>query len=89
MSMLQGIKATTIKLDGELLADVERVKPRDMSVTSYVKETLRRRIAAEMLREASAKYNAMLERDPEEKAFMEEWERANLASEPRWKKGRR
>lgn len=87
--MFLGMKATTIKLDGELLADVERAKPRGMSVTSYVKETLRRRITADLLREASARYNALLERNPREKAFMEEWEAADLQSEPPPSKARR
>lgn len=83
------MKATTIKLDGELLADVERAKPRDMSVTSYVKETLRKRIDAEVLREASARYKTLLEQNPGEKAFMEEWEAADLASEPKRTRARR
>ncbi|HMP77661.1 MAG TPA: hypothetical protein PKE12_15305 [Kiritimatiellia bacterium] len=83
------MKATTIKLDGDLLADVERAKPREMSVTSYVKDTLRRRITADLLREASEKYNSLLERNPRERAFMEEWERADLLSEPPKPKVRR
>ena len=79
------MKATTIKLDGDLLASVERAKPAAMSVTSYVKETLRRRIEADRLREAAAEYRTLSERDPQERALLDEWDAADLVAPPRTK----
>ena len=80
------MKATTIKLDGDLLVEIERSKPSGMSVTSYVRETLQKSLVATRLREAAAEYKAMTEADPEERALLKEWDEADLVSAPKLSK---
>ena len=77
------MKATTIKLDGELLAELERAKPPGASVTSYVKDTLQKSLNAARLREAAVAYRAMTDKDPEERALLAEWDAADLVSAPK------
>lgn len=81
------MKATTIKLDGELLLALERSKPPGASVTSYVKDTLQKSLTTQRLREAAEAYRTLTESDPEERAWLKEWDEADLASPP--KAGRR
>lgn len=75
--------ATTIKLEGELLKDIERVKPPGVSVTEYVRETLRQRLDALKLREAAEAYKRWVAQVPEERAWLDEWDMSDLASAPR------
>lgn len=81
------MKATTIKLEGELLLALERAKPPGASVTSYVKETLQKSLTAQRLREAAEAYRVLTETDAEERAWLKEWDEADLVSSP--KTGRR
>lgn len=75
--------ATTIKLEGDLLREIERAKPAGLSVTEYVRQTLRQRLDASKLREAAEEYRLWAAQAPEERAWMEEWDAADLASAPR------
>ena len=77
------MKATTIKLDGDLLQALEKAKPAGASVTSYVKETLQKSLNARRLREAAERYRTSTEADPEEKAWLQEWDQADLVSSPK------
>lgn len=77
------MKATTIKLDGDLLEAVERAKPASMSVTRYVKDTLRKSLTAARLREAAAEYRAFTAADRDERALMDEWDAADLVAPPK------
>ena len=79
-SMKKSTKATTIKLDGELLEELERNKPKGTSVTSYVKAAVRKSLNETCLRESAAEYIAMTEADPAEKALFDEWQSADLSS---------
>lgn len=81
--MKQSTKATTIKLEGDLLADLERAKPDGMSVTGYVKDTLRKSLNAAKLRESAGQYVTMTESDREERALLKEWDAADLVSPPK------
>lgn len=77
------MKATTIKLDGELLQALERAKPAGASVTGYVKDTLQKSLTALRLREAAEEYRTMTESDPEERSWLKEWDKADLVSPPK------
>jgi hypothetical protein len=83
------MKATTIKLDGELLVALEKAKPPGASVTSYVKETLQKSLNAQRLREAAETYRTATEEDPEERAWLLEWDRADLVTPPKVRKSGR
>jgi homoserine kinase len=76
------MKATTVKLDGDLLDALERQKPDKQSVTAYVREVLRRDVNRRRLREAAEAYCALLQADPREREDMETWTAADLTSEP-------
>jgi|GEM_PF-1698199 len=76
------MKATTIKLDGELLRDLEHAKPRDESVTEFVRGTLRRALNQQKLRDSAVAYQALQAGQPDEVAWLKEWESAPLATAP-------
>lgn len=77
------MKATTIKLGGDLLREVELAKPADMSVTSYVKEAVRGKLMSARLRDAAGQYQTLSEADAQERQYMEEWDAADLAKAPK------
>jgi len=74
------MKATTIKLEGELLAAIERAKPPGDSVTSFVRTVLRKSLEQHEVREAANAYIAFVESHPDEQQWMDEWERADLTT---------
>jgi hypothetical protein len=76
------MKATTIKLEGELLTAIEKAKPPGESVTSFVRTVLRKSLEQSRLREAANAYTAFVESHPEEQRWMDEWERADLTTRP-------
>ena len=76
------MKATTIKLDGELLAEIERAKPKSQSVTGYVRSVLRKNLDQEKVREAAAAYRAFVESHPDERQWIDEWDQAELGKSP-------
>ncbi|MBU0679493.1 MAG: hypothetical protein KJ626_15440 [Verrucomicrobia bacterium] len=80
------MKATTIKLDGELLEEIERVKAPDQSVTSFVRYTLKSSIKRMKLRESAEAYVALKETGGEEDAWLQEWREKDLASAPKPRK---
>jgi hypothetical protein len=74
------MKATTIKLEGELLAAIEKAKRPEESVTSYVRTVLRKNLEQTRVREAAAAYIAFVDSHPEEQEWLDEWERADLTT---------
>lgn len=74
------MKATTIKLEGELLAAIEKAKRPEESVTSYVRTVLRKNLEQNRVREAAAAYVAFVDSHPEEREWLDEWERADLTT---------
>jgi hypothetical protein len=79
------MKATTIKLEGELLESLEASKPRDQSLTAYVRTVLRENLDRIEVREAAVAYRAFVESHEDEKALLDEWDRADLNTPPRSK----
>ena len=76
------MKATTIKLEGELLESLEANKPTDQSLTAYVRSVLRENLDRIEVREAAVAYRAFVESNEEEKALLDEWDRADLNTPP-------
>jgi hypothetical protein len=76
------MKATTIKVEGELLSELERHKPPEQSLTAFVKAILRRDLLQRQLAEAAQQYTAFLGSNPEEAAWLAEWDAADLTSAP-------
>ena len=77
------MKATTIKLEGELLLELERSKPESLSLSAYVREVLTKNLRRRKLAEAAASYEAFIEANPEERSWLREWDGADLASPPK------
>jgi hypothetical protein len=76
------MKATTVKVDGELLREIEEAKPADQSLTAFVREVLRREIDRRKLQQAALQYRAFVEAHHEERTWLEEWDRADLITAP-------
>jgi hypothetical protein len=76
------MKATTIKLDGDLLDQIEKAKGPGQSVTSYVRTVLRKNLEQHRLREAALAYRTFVETHPHEREWLDEWERSDLTALP-------
>jgi hypothetical protein len=77
------MKATTIKLEGELLKELERARPKSMSLSAYVRHVLARNFQRRRLAQAAASYEEFLKSNPEEQSWLREWDQADLASSPK------
>ncbi len=75
--------ATTVKLDGELLKSIAAIKPPRQTLSAYVREALQRDLRRQQMRHAAETYMDFLRDNPAERAAMDEWERAPLATSPR------
>ncbi len=73
------MKATTIKLEGKLLSELEATKPKNMSLSSFVRDVLRKDIQRRRLAQAAASYEEFLASNPEEQLLLREWDEADLA----------
>jgi hypothetical protein len=76
------MKATTIKVDGELLEALERRKPRDQSLSAFVKSVLRRDLLRRQLADAARRYAEFVAENPEEKSSLDQWHTVDLATKP-------
>jgi len=73
--------ATTIKLEADLVKKVTALKPKDESISGYVRELIEREHRARANRQAAATYQQFLHENPEERAALEVWESAPLVDE--------
>jgi predicted CopG family antitoxin len=78
--------ATTIKLAADLVKKVTTLKPKDESISGYVRELIEREHRARAHREAATAYRQFLQENPEERAAMEVWESAPLVDDVEGKK---
>jgi hypothetical protein len=77
------MKATTVKVDGELLAQLERTKPRHQSLTGYVRSLLEQAIARRQMAEAADRYAEFVQENAEERSWLVEWDNADLVTPPK------
>ncbi len=77
------MKATTIKIEGELLLELEKAKPESLSLSAFVREVLSRDLRTRKLAQAAVSYEEFLAANPEEQSWLREWDEADLASTPR------
>lgn len=73
--------ATTIKLEADLVKKVTALKPKDESISAFVRELIEREHRARAHREAAGLYQQFLQENPEERAAMEVWESAPLVDD--------
>lgn len=83
------MSATTVKLDGKLLEAIAAVKSKKQTLSAYVREALERDLRRQQMREAAETYMALLRTNPAERAAMDEWEAAPLATTPRTRRQRK
>jgi len=73
------MKATTIKVEGELLKELERAKSPGESLTAFVRSILQQEVLRRKMSEAAERYGELLRENVEERSWLEEWERAELS----------
>ena len=78
--------ATTIKLESELVRKVTALKPKDESISGYVRELIEKEHRARANRAAAGLYQQFLDKNPKERAAMDVWESAPLVEEVESKK---
>ena len=76
------MKAATVKLEGKLIEDVEAAKPADRSLSAHVRWVLQKDLERRRERDASAAFRAFIGAHPEERAWLSEWDAADLAAPP-------
>jgi len=77
------MKATTIKVEGELLKELESCKPPSQSLSAYVRSVLQQEILRRKMTTAADQYAAFLREHAEERAWLEDWDTADLARPPK------
>jgi hypothetical protein len=80
------MQATTIKLDPRLHSAIKRLKPREQTLTGFVRDLVAREERNRTLESAAAAYASLLERNKDEAAWLSSWESAPLASKPKRRK---
>lgn len=73
--------ATTIKLEAELVKKVTSLKPKDESISGYVRSLIEREHRAREHRAAANVYRRFLDENPEERSAMEIWQSAPLVDD--------
>ena len=80
------MKATTVKVEGELLAQLERTKPPRQSLSGYVRSLLQQAVARQQMIEAADRYVDYVRESPDEREWLAEWDSADLVTPPRRKR---
>jgi hypothetical protein len=80
------MQATTIKLDPKLHSAIRRLKPREQTLTGFVRDLVAREEKQRTLESAAAEYASLLDTNKNEAAWLASWESAPLASAPKRRK---
>ena len=64
------MRATTIRLEGKLLEEVEAAKPADRSLSAHVRWVLQKDLERRRVRDAAAAFRAFVDAHPEERAWL-------------------
>jgi hypothetical protein len=81
------MRATTVKVEGDLLKELERTKPSSLSLSAYVREILRQEIRRRKMAEAADRYVELVRDSSDEREWLTEWERADLTAPPKRRGG--
>ena len=65
-----------ITIEGVLLQELELAKPREVSVSAFVRETLAREQARRKLAAAAVEYGSFVSSNPEEQGWLRVWDEA-------------
>lgn len=80
------MRATTFKVDGTLLEKLERTKPARQTLSAYVRSLLEQAIARQQMSEAADRYVEFVRDSPDERAWLTEWDSADLVTPPKRKR---
>ena len=75
------MSATTIKLESDLVKKVLALKPRDESISGFVRELIEKEHRAREHRASAMIYQQFLRDNPDEQAAMDVWESAPLVND--------
>jgi predicted CopG family antitoxin len=75
------MSATTIKLEADLVKKVTALKPKDESISGFVRDLIEKEHRARKNWASAVAYQQFLEDNPDERAAMEVWESAPLVGE--------
>ena len=76
------MQATTIKMDSKLHVAIRRLKPREQTLTGYVRDLVAREEKRCALESAADAYAALLAASKDETGWLAAWEAAPLADSP-------
>ena len=76
------MRATTVKLEGDLLERLEAAKPPERSLSAHVRWVLQKDLERRQARAAAATFKAFIDAHPEEQAWLSEWAGIDLAAPP-------
>jgi hypothetical protein len=76
------MKATTVKLDGAILAELKALKRPDQNLTALVRELLKAQIDRSKMAHAAEEYTSLLRVNPKETAELDAWASAPLDCDP-------
>lgn len=76
------MRATTVKVDGDLLRELERNKPSGETLTGYVRAILQREMQRVRMEAAAVRYSEFLRDAPDERAWLGAWDDADLSRPP-------
>src|SRR5262245_39253063 len=77
------MKATTIKVEGELLEELERTKPPRQSLSAYVRALLQQAVVRRRMIDAADRYAEFVRDTPEGRTWLAEWDSADLVTQPK------
>jgi hypothetical protein len=80
------MKATTIKIEGKLLSELQAAKPESVSLSAFVRNVLSKDLQRRKLAQAAASYEEFLAANPEEQLLLREWDEADLTRIPKRKR---
>ena len=80
------MQATTIKLDPQLHSTIRKLKPRDQTLTGFVRDLVAREEKRRALESAADAYASLVAGSKDEAAWLASWEAAPLAESPKHRK---
>ena len=80
------MSATTVKLEADLLARISKAKPRQQTLSAFVREAVESDLRRRQLRAAAEAYQRLLGDEKAEREELQEWESADLAHPPKRKR---
>ena len=77
------MKATTIKVEGQLLKELQEAKPPSQSLSAYARLLLEQALSRRKLAEAAERYAGFLRERADERTWLREWDSADLVRAPK------